>query len=664
MKRISRRLCCLIGAALLSTAGTQPAAAAADDFDATLDSLMSIPISSSAKYTQTARDAAATVTLITAEDIRRYGYRTLDEALANVRGFYTSNDRNYSYIGVRGFSRPSDYNNRILLLLNGHSLNENVYGSALTGSEFGVSLENVARIEIVRGPGSVIYGTNAMFAVINVVTEDGNTIDGVRVSAEGGDLGRVGTSVEFGHRAANGLDIAGMASWYDKRGKTVYFKEYDDLTSNHGVSAGRDWDRAEGGAISLAHQGWKLQGLVSRRVKGVPTGSYETDFTSPDAETIEERGFVEAGYTTALTTTTFATFRAYHDRYHYKGVWPYEVDQYDQSYGSWIGAEGNVRWDISPSNRMIVGAEVQTHFDADYKSWDDDTVYYYRNFPFRVAAAFAQDEWQIAKGVTLTAGVRADNHSTSEATYTPRCALLLYPDDQSALKLLYGEAFRVPNVFEREIGNEAQVIRRSGLKPERIRTYEAAWERRLRRYLWTGLSAFHYSIRDLIDQEYDDEAEGWVFRNIGHADAYGVECELGLRNWGPFDGDLGYTWQRAVDAHSGQILTNSPRHLVRLGISMPVTRHLRLSARQLFETRRRTLYDTYTDGFALTNLTLLFRPGAGGSTGPGLWNRVDVRVTVYNLFDTDYSVPGGSEHRQHSIPQDGRNVMMRLSMDL
>ncbi len=136
--------------------------------DFSLDSLLNIKISTAAKYEQTSREAPASVTIISSEDIERFGYRTLDEVLMTVRGFYTSYDRNYSYVGIRGFSRPTDYNDRVLLLINGHTTNENFYGSAFIGTDLALNLEAVDRIEIVRGPGSALYGTGAMFAVINI----------------------------------------------------------------------------------------------------------------------------------------------------------------------------------------------------------------------------------------------------------------------------------------------------------------------------------------------------------------------------------------------------------------------------------------------------------------------------------------------------------------
>ena len=103
-----------------------------------LEALLNTPISAASKYEQSMDDAPASVTVLTSEDIRRYGWRTLEEALQTVRGLYVSNDRNYSYLEVRGFGRPTDYNSRILLLINGHTHNENFFNSAALGPYLGL----------------------------------------------------------------------------------------------------------------------------------------------------------------------------------------------------------------------------------------------------------------------------------------------------------------------------------------------------------------------------------------------------------------------------------------------------------------------------------------------------------------------------------------------
>ncbi len=118
---------------------------------------------SAAKYRQMLDEAPASITILTAREIKGYGWRTLADLFRSVRGFYVSDDRNYSYLGVRGFLRPGDYNSRVLVLLNGHTLNDDIWQTFLLGRESGIDLDLIDRIEIVRGPGSALYGTSAFF---------------------------------------------------------------------------------------------------------------------------------------------------------------------------------------------------------------------------------------------------------------------------------------------------------------------------------------------------------------------------------------------------------------------------------------------------------------------------------------------------------------------
>ncbi len=120
--------------------------------EVSLEDLLKTKISTASKYEQLVGDAPAAITIITQDEIRRFGYRTLQSVFSSVPGFYTSYDRTYSYLGVRGFGRPTDFNNRILLLLNGMQTNEAIFGSSLLETAFGIDLADVERIEIIRGP--------------------------------------------------------------------------------------------------------------------------------------------------------------------------------------------------------------------------------------------------------------------------------------------------------------------------------------------------------------------------------------------------------------------------------------------------------------------------------------------------------------------------------
>src|SRR6185295_4844201 len=116
--------------------------------------------------------------IVTADEIKKFGHRTLAEVLRSVRGIYVTYDRNYANFGIRGFDRPGDFNTRVLLLVDGHRMNDNLYDSALLGSEATLDLDLIDRVEVIRGPSSSIYGNSAFFGVINIITRRGGQIDG------------------------------------------------------------------------------------------------------------------------------------------------------------------------------------------------------------------------------------------------------------------------------------------------------------------------------------------------------------------------------------------------------------------------------------------------------------------------------------------------------
>ena len=135
-----------------------------------LEQLMRLEVVTASRFPQRLSQAPGSVTVITADDIRLYGHRTLADVLRSVPGVHVSYDRNYSYIGVRGLATTGDYNSRVLLLIDGVRANDNIYDQASLGTDFPVDLDLVERIEFAHGPGSSVYGGNALLGVINVIT--------------------------------------------------------------------------------------------------------------------------------------------------------------------------------------------------------------------------------------------------------------------------------------------------------------------------------------------------------------------------------------------------------------------------------------------------------------------------------------------------------------
>lgn len=650
-------LCALFAGCFLLGAARLPAQDQEELLGRSLDELLNTKISAAAKYNQTVSEAPASVTIITAEDLRAYGFETLEDVFKSVRGFYASNDRNYTYLGARGFSRPTDYNNRILLLINGHTLNENFYGSALLGSELALDLNMLERIEIVRGPGSALYGTSALFAVVNLVTKKGQALDGLAVAATAGSYGKSRLAGQFGKEFANGVDILISALGADIKGRDLYFPEYDNPAENHGMAQGLDWDKYSGLFAILRYRHLTLQGDFTARRKGIPTGAYEVVFNDKAARTYDARRMFEIKLDHPFGADKNFMVRGYFDHYGYAGRYPYALNYRDASDGDWVGGELQFRYDPRPNNRLTVGMEYQKHLHAQYRAADTQTSYADGDFPFTVFSFYLQDEYQIRKNLALTLGMRWDEYSTAGSARAPRAAVVYHPFKASTLKLLYGEAFRAPSAWE--VNSEDGVSYKSNpaLAPERITTSEAVWEQRLTASWFGTVAIYEYKMRDLIDPVLD-RTDGLIqFRNLGRVRASGLEIELNARPAAGPRGYASYTLQKARDPRKKAILTNSPRHLAKLGIIYPVTKLLHAALEMQYETERLTVYRTQTGSFLLTNLRLAT---ASENKGHHLPAHLQMALAVNNLFNVAYQSPGGLEHRQAGITQNGRNYQITL----
>src|SRR5262245_48354426 len=198
---------CLLGPAIEAADKVKPAAATGTHPDPGEEMILFQDLPSvfgASKYEQKPSEAPASISIITSEEIQKFGYRTLSEILRSVRGFFTTYDRNYSYIGTRGFDRPGDYDTRVLLLLDGHRVNDNVYDQASIGTESLIDIESIDRVEVIRGPSSSLYGTDAFFAVINVITRSGGDLNGRELEAAGGSYSTGEGRVAYGASLDNG----------------------------------------------------------------------------------------------------------------------------------------------------------------------------------------------------------------------------------------------------------------------------------------------------------------------------------------------------------------------------------------------------------------------------------------------------------------------------
>jgi len=282
--------------------------------------------------------------------------------------------------------------------------------------------------------------------------------------------------------------------------------------------------------------------------------------------------------------------------------------------------------------------------------------------PFRVYSLYVQDQFQPIENLSLTVGVRRDEYSTVGSTTTPRIAIIYNPTPASTMKFLYGEAFRAPNVYEVYYEDPIGGAKRNtGLVSEKIRTSEFIFEHRVTDLFYATFSTYHYEMNNLIDQTLDPTDSLLQFQNRSDVFADGAEIELRALLKNGFRARISYSIQHVEDASTAFRLSNSPARLLKMNIAYPLTTYFYAAMEFLGESERMTVYGTTTSPVVITNASLWLRPAiVTQSALSDLLNNIECSVTIRNLFNTPYQTPGGFEHVQPSIPQDGRNITARL----
>jgi outer membrane receptor for ferrienterochelin and colicins len=626
-----------------------------------VEQLMNVEVATvygASKYEQKVTDAPSSVSIITADEIKKYGYRTLADVLRSVRGFFVTYDRNYAYVGVRGFNRPGDLNTRVLLLVDGHRINDNIYESAPIGTEFPLDVDLIERIEVIRGPGSSLYGTNAFFGVINVITRNGADLHGVELSSAAGSFDTYNGRITYGNDFSNGLEMLLSGSIMNSKGQDrLFFQEF--ATTNNGIAERADGDKNYQFFSKMTFQDFIMTGVYASREKGIPTASYGTVFDTSSTRTTDAHGYLDLKYAHQFTGQTDVTARVYYDHSYYHGDYLYApaVFTKDLGWGDWWGAEAQVTRTFLERHKLTAGVEYRDNIRQDQKTYDvaPYALYLDDKRHSNIWAAYLQDEVQLLKDLTLTAGVRYDHYDTFGGTVNPRAGLIYKPLEGTIFKLLYGEAFRAPSAYEFYYNDGGVSSEPSpNLKPEKIRTYELVYEQYLGDHFRTSLSGFYYRIDDLISQQVDPANDLLQFRNTGNADAKGVEMELEGKWASGFQGRLSYTFQDTKDGQTGKILSNSPQHMVKMNLIAPlISEKLFIGIEEQYISGRSTPEGDHAIAFFITNLTLFSQ-----KLLPGL----ELSGSVYNLFDTHYGDPVGAELLPIKIvQQDGRTFRVKLT---
>ena len=604
------------------------------------------------RYLQHVLEAPASITIITAEDIERFGYETVAEALGGIPGFYTTYDRHFQYVGSRGFSPPGDFNRRILLTINGNRANENVFGGAGMGSYSLINIEAVDRIEVIRGPGSSIYGNGAFYGIVNIITKTAQNHPGLRVTAQAGSYETGAAGVQWGRVTDSGLDLLLTANVYRSGGQSLYFPEYDTPGTNYGVASGADADERFDMHARLNYGELSLEGALVRRDKSLPAAPFFTVFNDSRTHSVNTQGFLSGNVVRNPTDDPQFSIRASYNNHVYTGEWIYPtagdstfMETNDLS-GEWFGAEVQTLYTPPGPHNLTVGMEVRRNIRGFVRHWDDTKIGD-DGQKGTEAGVYLQDAVQVHPLVLVHAGLRHDYFSDAEPHLSPRAGVNVRLSDYLSGAFVAGHAFRSPNALEIITSNSQ--AQRPRLQVESINTYEAMLSYGDERGAMARLSLYTYELDNLIVSR-ADSLSTLFFTNFGGVSTKGMEVSGTIPLSRSLTTEVGYTFQHARTRSTDEEIPNSPEHLAFLRLKTRLQQHAWLGTEVRYVGERYSAGMVPVNAVALVNATL-----SGTLDEQWRWG-----VSVKNLLDTDYEHPASGEHLQNSIPQNGRNVMVSV----
>jgi len=298
------------------------------------------------------------------------------------------------------------------LLLNGHRLN--IYDGSSVGNDLGLNMMNLEEVEIIRGPGSALYGTNAMFGVINLKSKIINNISEPEIKATYGSFNTKSVSANLGGEILKDISFSLNSSIYDSDGENIYFKEFDTPENNNGIAENLDYENYFGINGIIQYKKFALNGFSSNRKKGNPTGSFYSIFNE-FSETIEETKFLNASFNHEFSFDKQFSINAFYEQYNHLGNYLVSYDIFNmrgivQNDVKTVGSDIQLIWDLLPNDRLTVGSEYREDLDRKFIIGTDDFDLINKVDKNKIFSIFIQNEYQFTKNLMFYAGVRRDDY--------------------------------------------------------------------------------------------------------------------------------------------------------------------------------------------------------------------------------------------------------------
>lgn len=611
------------------------------------------------KHPQKASQAPAIATVITADQIRNMGARNLLDVLKIVPGIGVSIVTGYGKYGIESRGIKSIDTEKVLVMIDGHRVNETLSGGA-TWVFDDMMVENIKRIEIIRGPGSALYGANAFVAVINVVTKDSDDIDGIDARAGGGSFNTQHYDLLFGKEYSK-LKIAGALDYLDTKGARL------NVDSDRIKKSGQtdDYKKIYDLGLKMSYGDISFNGRYVNKERGPYIGV---------ANALNDESKIETGhlfgeliYKHSIKEDLHLLLKGYYDNYYWKANWevfpegalptfPDGMIGMPEAKNRTLGSELQLDYSLWDKNTVTAGVlyedirqydvrqtlNFNPNTNAPLGSLQDVTSQWNwnQNKDRTITALYIQDVWKFTSDIEGTFGVRYDNYSDFGNTTNPRLGLVWNLLKKLNLKLLYGSAFRAPNFKELYNTNNPAQTGNPDIKPEKVKTYEASIEYQFTKNHSFTAAYFDSEIEDIID------IENTRFKNLGRAKVNGIETEFRAKYENSSYGYINYTYQYPWDVSAAKRLHDVATHKGNIGVNMGLNQYLNVNANLLVVgPRPRKSTDTRGElsGYEVLDLTII----------GNFYKDLEIRGSVYNLLDEKYTDPENTGQVKNDFPREG-----------
>lgn len=509
----------------------------------TLKELLNVKVSIGSKNEETIRNSPSSVTIFTGDDINKMGITSWVQLISQVPGFYSMMnpvEGNQSHIVMRGHAQT--YANTLLVLLNGHRINDDYTGGLNYLIQF-MDLADVKRVEIIRGPGSAIYGSNAFSGVLNILTEPKNDI-----SISLGEFNKKRTLLNYSVPLGIGdWNFATSLSFTNEDGEQ--FKNAFDpfflqtntkdprQTKQLRTYLSNEDSRFFGQYINSKRQDYYLFRRLRDGVNQLETKHLTLGFNHKLIVSEETNLALSAGYQQA-SRESLGTLTP-------QGVAPFENNDFlfgvslkyhsmnlnlDSKYQ--INDNLTLNSGLSFYESQVPDAYIKSNFDL-YGDFSELAEVITFNQPDQrtvldkkrqVRSAYLQAQWQINEAIKVTSGLRFDGYNDIKDATTPRLGLVYQLDQKQTLKLLYGKAYRAPSLGDLYDEESGLTIGSDQLKASEIKTIELVYFRAMQKSQFITTLFSNQQI-NIIGYQPDGNGNQ-ALANVASNDAEGIELEL------------------------------------------------------------------------------------------------------------------------------------------